>query len=105
MVIPDADHYPVHFLDIAARTTTKSTRMALAMNVSGCLNFLLLPLSMNRFVSFLAIPLDEEPLGERVMEGVRVTGWRFKTKLPDSVIGMGLGERWVSPDLKLVVYS
>jgi hypothetical protein len=60
---------------------------------------------MNRFVGFFASPLDAEALGKRLMEGVRVTGARFKTKLPASVIGIGLGERWISPELKLVVYS
>jgi hypothetical protein len=106
MVIPDADRGVVHFLDTAARTTRKSTRMALAMSVGAdCVDSFEIPLSMNRFVTFLTIPLDEEPQGEQLMEGVRVTGSRFKTKLPDSVIGMGLGERWVSPALKLVVYS
>jgi hypothetical protein len=106
MVIPDADRRVVYFLDTAARTTTKSSRMGLAMNVGAdCSYSLEIPLSMNRFISFFAIPLDADPLGERLMEGVRVIGSRFTAKLPASVIGMGLGERWVSPDLKLVVYS
>ena len=106
MVIPNADRRVVHFLDTAARTTTKLSRMALAMSVGAdCSKSLEVPLSMNRFLTFHMIPVDEEPVGERLMEGVRVTGSRFKTKLPDSVIGMGVGERWVSPELKLVVYS
>lgn len=106
MVTPDADWGAVHFLDTAARTTTKSGRMRITMGVGAdCSYSLDIPLSMNRFVVFFAIPLDAEALGERLMEGMRVTGSRFKTKLPASVIGMGLGERWVSPDLKLVVYS
>jgi hypothetical protein len=106
MVTPDADRPVMHVLDTDARTTTKSGRTSLASNVGAdCFNSLEMPLSMNRFISFHAIPLNAEPLGERLMHGVRVTGARFKTKLPDSVIGMGLGERWVSPELKLVVYS
>ena len=106
MVKPDADRPVVYFLDTAARTTTKSGRTTLGMSVGADCDYSLgIPLSMNRFIWFFASPLDAEPLGERLMEGVRVKGARFKTKLPDSVIGMGLGERWVSPDLKLVVYS
>jgi hypothetical protein len=105
MVTPDADRGAV-LLDTAARTTTKSARMHLTMSVGAdCSYSLEIPLSMNRFVTFFAAPLDAEALGERLMEGVRARGARFKTKLPASVIGMGLGERWVSPDLKLVVYS
>jgi hypothetical protein len=106
MVTPDADRGAVHFLDTAARTTTKWGPMTLAMSVGAdCSYSLEIPLSMNRFIGFHAIPLDAEALGERLTQGVRVTGSRFKTKLPGSVIGMGLGERWVSPELKLVVYS
>src|SRR5688572_9810663 len=90
MVEPDADRPVVHFLDTAARTTTKSGRMHLTMSVGAdCSYSLEIPLSMNRFVTFFAAPLDAEALGERLMEGVRVRGARFKTKLPASVIGMG----------------
>lgn len=106
MVTPNADRPVLYFLDTAARTKTKGSRTSLAANVGAdCFNSLEIPLSKNRFITFHAIPLGAEALGERLMQGVRVTGARFKTKLPDSVVGMGLGERWVSPELKLVVYS
>jgi hypothetical protein len=105
MVTPDADQRAVHFLDTAARTTTKGGPSLGSIVGADCYYSLEIPLSMKRFITFHAIPLDAEALGEQLMEGVRVTGSRFITKLPDSVTSMGFGERWVSPDLKLVVYS
>ena len=101
-----ADSTTAHFLDASARTATKGVRQGLAMIVGGgCFNWFMLPLSVNRFVGFGGRPLDEEPLGERSMAGVHVTGTRFSTELPIPVTGMALDERWVSAELKLVVHG
>jgi len=66
-----------------------------------------LPRSMRRFIGFFVVP-DEgetsEELGQTSMAGVQVTGTRFVTRLP-GLLGNGRGERWVSPELELVVYT
>jgi hypothetical protein len=107
IVTPDADSNVAYLLDTVARAAISGTRGLVAMIVGGgCFDdHFVLPLSMNRFVGFLGRRLDEESLGEESMGGVRVTGTRFNTMLPASVTGMALGERWVSPELRLLVYS
>jgi hypothetical protein len=108
MIVPDADSRVAYFLDTAARTIIKSTRGMLGMIVgsAGCFNnHFVLPLSMRRFISFHASPLDEESLGQRPIGGVQTTGTRFTMTLPAGVRGMGRGERWVSSELNLVVYG
>jgi hypothetical protein len=37
--------------------------------------------------------------------GIAAIGTRFSTRLPLGITGTGRAERWVSPDLKVVVYS
>jgi hypothetical protein len=104
----DADSRVAYLLDTVARTAIKGTRGMFAMIIGsgGCTkNHFVLPLSMSRFISFHASPLDEEPLGQRSIAGIQTTGTRFSMMLPASVTGMGRGERWVSSELQLVVYS
>lgn len=67
--------------------------------------------SMRRFLSFFVTPDNvesvngpsEEPLGRRSIAGLEVTGTRFVTRLPG--FDNGRAERWVSPELKVVVYT
>jgi hypothetical protein len=76
----------------------------------GWSHFVLLK-SMRRFLAFFVIPDNvesvngpsEEPLGQSSIAGLRVTGTRFVTRVPG--FDNGRAERWVSPELKLVVYS
>lgn len=108
IIAPDPNSRVAYFLDTEARTVHKATRGMLAMMVgsAGCTeNHFVLPLSMTRFISFHASPFDEAPLGQRSIGGVQTTGTRFSTMLPAGVTGMGRGERWVSSELKLVVYG
>lgn len=105
MITLDAGSRVAYLLDTVARTAMKMSRGSMAMIVGGGCHRFVLPLSMNRVVSFGGSPLDEESLGDRSMAGVQVTGTRFSTMLPANVTGMALGERWVSPELRLVIYS
>jgi hypothetical protein len=65
---------------------------------SGCQSYFVLPLSRRRFIPFFQRDVDEESLGRQFVAGVQATGTRFTT------IESGRGERWVSPELKLVVH-
>jgi hypothetical protein len=72
----------------------------------GCGDWYQVPVSMNRFVAVLGMPLNEQSLGTRSIEGVGVVGTRQNTRPPVTFDGVMLpGERWVSPELKVVVYS
>lgn len=94
-------------LDTANRIAFRTVRGHVAMLVAGgCGDWYQVPVSMNRFVAVLGMPVDEESLGTRSMEGVEVLGTRHNTRPPVTFDGVVLpGERWISPELKLVVYS
>jgi hypothetical protein len=94
-------------LDTPNRTAFKTVRGHVAMLVGGgCGDWYQVPVSMNRFVAVLGMPLNEQSLGTRSIEGVEVVGTRQNTRPPVTFDGVMLpGERWVSPELKLVVYS
>ncbi len=115
-IILTPDNKTAYLLDPVARTTTNPGPRGLAELLVGSGGFsqFVLPLSMSRSVGFFAIP-DVPPdatnpgggesLGERTIAGVPATGTRFVTRLPAGLIGSGRAERWVSPDLKLMMYS
>ena len=95
-------------LDTATRIAFYGGREHVATLVGGgCGDRYQVPVSMNRFVAFMAMPLKEESLGTRSMEGVEVLGTRHNTRPPVTSHGVKIlsGERWISPELKLVVYS
>jgi hypothetical protein len=95
-------------LDTAERVAFYASREHLASLVGGgCGDRFLVPVSMNHFVSFRGMPLDEESLGTRSLEGVEVLGTRYNTRRPLTTSGVVSvpGERWISPELKLVVSS
>ncbi len=102
-----AESREAYEIDTAKRTAFKTVRGHVASLVGGgCGDRFEVPVTMNRFVSFRGMPLDEEFLGTRSMEGVQVSGTRFNTRPPLNFNGTKLpGERWVSPELKVVVYS
>ena len=100
-------------LDPSARTVTTSVSRGLTQMMvgdGGYYQFLFLK-SMRRFLSFFVVPdtvesvngPSEESLGQHSIEGIRVTGTRFVTRVPG--FDNGHAERWISPELKLVVYS
>jgi hypothetical protein len=113
-IILTLDARTAYLLDPVARTTSvlgPRGVVELIFGFGGYSEFVL-PLSMNRSIGFLPVqPPDSasavsgELLGERTIAGVLATGTRFVTQLPVGVIGVGRVERWVSPDLKLVVHS
>lgn len=111
ILAPDPDNSYV--LDPSARTVTTSVSRGFTQMMvgdGGYYQFLFLK-SMRRFLSFFVVPdtvesvngPSEESLGEHSIEGIRVTGKRFVTRVPG--FDNGRAERWVSPELKLVVYS
>jgi len=115
-IILTPDNKTACLLDPVARTTTTPGPRGLAELLVGFGEFsqFVLPLSMSRSVGFFAIP-DVPPdvtnpgggesLGERTIAGVQATGTRFVTRLPAGLTGSGRAEHWVSPDLKLMMYS
>ena len=95
-------------LDTAKRIAFRTVRGHVAMLVAGgCGDWYQVPVSMNRFVAVMGMPLNEESLGAQSIEGVQVLGTRHNTRPPVTSHGVKvlLGERWISPELKLVVYS
>lgn len=85
----------------------------------GGMNRLVFPLSKTLFISFFGLPMangrahatiDQEPLGDRTIAGVRTIGMRLKATLPipasftlrDRSVDLS-EERWVSPELRLVI--
>lgn len=102
-----ADSREAYELDTANRTAFNGVRGHVAAVVGGgCGDWFNVPVSMNRFVSVKGVPLHDESLGTRSIEGVEVVGTRFNTKQAQNFKASMLpGERWVSPELKVVVYS
>jgi hypothetical protein len=97
---------PAFLVDTNAKTLYKFVPGAFeSMFGAGCFRHYAIPVTVNRFVSFYGQPIDEEALGERTLEGLRVTGTRLTLRLPQTVTHTGIEERWVSPELNLVVYS
>jgi hypothetical protein len=92
-------------IDPVARTTDITLHGLAEMMVgSGCTDRFVLPLTGRRFVSFHQHPLAPESLGEQRVSGVHAAGTRFTTDLPQGVYADNHTERWVSSELKLVVY-
>jgi hypothetical protein len=109
ILAPEGDSRNAYVLDPVARTvSTPVSRGLVQMMVGdGGYHQFVLPRSMRRFIGLFVVP-DEgetsEELGQASMAGVQVTGTRFVTRLP-GLLGTGRAERWVSPELGLVVYS
>jgi len=112
----DINERGTYMVDSVARTVTTGWPRSFAdmMIGGGGWNSFVIPLSLNRFWGFFQTPIEdpegagvagEEWLGSKSIAGVTAIGTRFSTRLPLGVTGVGLAERWVSPDLKVVVYS
>jgi hypothetical protein len=109
----DTDSRTAYVLDPVARTvSTPAPRELTQMMVGdGGFNQFVLVKSMRRFLVFFVTPdtvetvsgPSEESLGRRSIAGLRATGTRFVTRVPG--FDNGRAERWVSPELQLVVYS
>lgn len=110
VVTPDLNTRWAYVLDPAARTAMRISRTSGASVTSGGAVHFMLPVSMTCDIALfrpgLHTPLEEESLGERTMDGVRVEGTRIRSIL-NSWLGPGdtIDERWFSPELKLEMYG
>ena len=110
----EADSTMAYVLDPVARTVSTPVMRGLTQMMVGDGGFdqFVLVKSMRRFLVFLVTPANvdsvngpgAESLGRSSIAGIQVSGTRFTTLLP-GLLGNGRAERWVSPELKLVVYS
>jgi hypothetical protein len=113
ILAPDANSRTAYVLDAAARTVSTPVPRGLTQMMvgDGGFNQFVLLKSMRRFLVFFVTPdtvesvngPSEESLGQSSIAGIPVTGTRFVTRVPGA--DNGRAERWVSPELKLVVYS
>jgi hypothetical protein len=113
ILAPGADSSTAYVLDPAARTVSTPVPRGLAQMMvgDGGFNQFVLLKSMRRFLVFFVAPDNvesvsgpgEESLGQSSIAGIQVRGTRFVTRVPG--FGNGRAERWVSPELKVVVYS
>lgn len=110
VVTPDLTKRWAYLLDPAARTAMRISRSSGASVTSGGAVHLMLPVSMTCNIGLfrpgLHGPLEEESLGERTIDGVRVEGTRVRSML-NAWLGPGdtIDERWFSPELKLEMYA
>ena len=113
MVWSDTNSQEAYLLDPLARTSHSVPRGLTQMMVGGgCGHHYVLLMPTERYVDFIQLRdtgiasggAGEEPERQRVA-GLETTGARFTTWLPAGLPGTGRGERWVSQELKLVVYS
>jgi hypothetical protein len=105
-------------LDSTARTVSEYPR-PMARNTVGGYGRLVLPLSMTRFVTFERPQLwrayenaagEDEPLGEKTILGIPVTGTSARITLPVGAFRKNheiqiVDERWISKELQLLLYS
>ena len=109
VVTPDVDSRWAYVLDPASRTAMKVSRSGASSGAGAAVHFVL-PVTMTCGITLfrpgLHSPLEEESLGERTMDGVRVQGTRFKGML-NAELGRGetIDEHWISPELKLEMYA
>ena len=113
ILAPEADSRTAYVMDPAARTVSTPVPRGLTQMMvgDGGFNQFVLLKSMRRFLVFFVTPDNvesvngpgEESLGQSSIAGIQVTGTRFVTRLPG--FDNGRAERWVSPELKVVVSS
>jgi len=112
VLAPDANSLTAYVLDPVTRTVSNVGRgLAQMMVGGGGNNAFALARSMRRFFSMFQLPADvestgpiSEDLGQRSIAGIQVTGTRFAIWMP-AKNGTGSAERWVSPELNLLVYT
>lgn len=116
MIVPEPGMRGGFLLDDAAKRAGRTSTGAFQSMVGGGgMNRFVLPLSKILFISFFRLPnangrahatIDQEPLGDRTIAGVRTIGVRLTATLPiglrDRSVDMS-EERWVSPELRLVI--
>ena len=81
-------------LDTATRIAFYAPRGHVASLVGGgCGDWYQVPVSMNRFVAVLGMPLKEQSLGTGSIEGVEVVGTRHNTRAPVTFVGKQFARR------------
>ena len=104
----------VYVLDPIARSSTRTGQgIANMLTGAGSCQSYVLPVTSTRSITFsihgseIAYPtlVDGEALRPRAIDGVQAAGSRFAMLMPNGVTDQGQGERWVSPELKLVLSS
>jgi hypothetical protein len=113
ILAPEVGSGTAYVLDPVARTVSTPVPRGLTQMMvgDGGVNQFLFLRSMRRLTVFFVTPDNvesvngpaEESLGQSSIAGVQVTGTRFVTRFPG--FDNGRAERWVSPELRLVVYS
>jgi hypothetical protein len=105
-------------IDPTARTVTEYFRGVVRQTVGGY-GRLVLPMSMTQFVTFERPQLwrayknaegEDEPLGEKTILGIPVTGTSAQITLPAGSFTKNhaiqiLDERWISKELQVLMYS
>jgi hypothetical protein len=116
IIRPDPNSPPAYVLDPLARTVSRTVRGHALATVGGA-DSIVMALGMVRFIDFFQParrPADrpaehtEEPLGHRVIAGVGAVGTRLDISRPYGPTAIDVRitqERWVSPELQVMVYS
>lgn len=108
IVTPDPVSGRAYELLPASRTALEIGHGIAEMMVGGGgRHHFVLPLSEDCLIAFFQHPANPgsgDSLGQQTMGGVLATGTRFDLRLPGGVSGSGRAERWVSPELELVVF-
>ena len=118
VIASDPNGYTAFVVDSTARTVSEYPR-PVARNTVGGYGRLVLPLSMTRFVTFNRPQLwrayenaagEDEPLGEKTILGIPVTGTSAQITLPIGAFQRNheiqiVDERWISRELQLLLYS
>jgi hypothetical protein len=94
--------------ELAGRFVGGWNRLVLPL-AAGCRAVAPLPQAWHAF-AYGASDVTEEPLGQRTLEGLSIVGQRFATRMPsgafDAAAGLEMrGERWMAPDLRVLVYA
>lgn len=116
IVISDPHNASGSLLDSAARTVRRISRGEAVSTVGGA-NSVVMPISMTRFIGFPQpqrhtvhgnTAHGEESLGQRFVAGIETVGTRLSVTW---LLGLTAREvettqeRWISPELKLMVFS
>ena len=118
VIVSDPNDQMAFVIDSAARTIGEYPR-PVVRNTIGGYDRLVLPLSMTRFVTFERPQLwrayenaegEDEPLAEKTILGVPVTGTSAQITLPIGAFQQRheihiADERWISRELQLLMYS
>lgn len=118
VIVSDPNSHMAFVIDSAAHTVSEDAVPVVRKTVGGY-GRLVLPLSMTRFLAFERPQLwrayenaagEDEPLGQRTILGIPVTGTSAQITLPIGAFQKSheiqiVDERWTSKELQLLMYS